>query len=1136
LILVILKIVELTITVEEVSSAEKIPSVMIPKKKIPNPLASVSPPEPSDETVLELLDYMFIDFHNQFTTKLLQTIQRYKMEQTHLLAFLNFLAGAFITMIDSPVASRHGFVDGYMSSFTEDSPLMFGAVVQHPETQVKEFKLFYFSYFFPETKDNFFLHPETMGTLVSAVDLDHPDLVNKLRNTVPENPYSIQMMALVSPTTMETREMPYSMAHLTSVIITGTAVASFHKLQKSDIDTTDLNAIDPKNPILPHEGLERKLFLKLQENLEQLQTRFSLDTHDDGTYRFYTGALNNWANRLQLHVDVWMEDYYSIVHAAIRHLTINFQIFPGKLMKLFGIPLLMLIRHPDRPIPDYETLGAFSRSLGPDAPYQITTESGIYRLFEIQMDGNGLTAGHTLTARRFVPGKEPDMTFAQRMIDSYPVDQHRLVLIEARKALMRQSHIDNVVAHFFGLLMTNDADAKNFYVLIENAPKSLGELHLFLIRGYDPSALIVVCESRVNYKMLIKLLIEHCTKLDLPSQFTLNVIEKATDHPASFRQVLGDHFIVSTPRKWFDWSTEAAVYSEVLNDLSDLADEVYLIKQNSEHHLSGHKSPDMLEIDEGKKDDILCQLKESAQSRPSDTVGETSHDFENNNDENNPSVSYQRGIWKNLQQVKTSTARSEQVKIPQKIVRDKNENMDPTYDQQPSRGSPIALPTASSDFEYPPGQPSPSHSWRSKASSSSSRKIEMPTPNTANTIDASKNPGSRASTFIGPKSINQHLQRSESKQVMADKSQNQPRRHSLQPLLQENQEGHRKSLETLVPEMRASGKLLSGTSSKLSIEGLIKKNLDELSNPQPSTSSFGMKISLSFGKISRVVSESPSPKWDDDPWDLLSTRFSPFSSKVDGNFFSFDREVLASYGLSTSDSSDAVDDDFRSAFSEDDLDVHIQEIEDEIRRFHLMNIKQQRAEKHLEIFNSMNIRPKAPASPKKDVPLRRQKSDLGPVRFAAKRRAIQDVNLRMFELPDISNLLSSRYLLHDQVFAGMTKCEHILFIVGSFAENIVGLKNAVQITTLISAAMSKMANVKLHNDPGNQDPTILGLEDLDEVPRRVFWLKFVLEKPTTGDEKMVEVEDGSAQFQQDETHRLAKFIVEPDDKLRFAYC
>jgi len=522
----------------------------------------------------ELLDFMFTDFKSftsVFTTKF---IVAQKMDLTHFTALLNFLAGAFITMVASPVSERQNLATGYMSDMYIDNTdeylmgtsLMFAAVDTHDENRNPKLSLFYFSDTMPEMDDNgnVYLNPESYKNLVDEVSKDYPETFFGVSD---KPKVEVHIALMTGPNQIE----PISgILNKCESTLEPSATHSFHKLHKTDVNAAELNNVNIQEPELRDgESLEEQFLLTMCGKLvSEFWEKFKLDRHDDATYRFFLGTLTNWAKRLRLFVDVKMEDYYSTDHATIRHVTTNFEIYPGRIMERFGVPVVTLIRHEDRKIPDYEGLGAFIRSLGPDAPYQIKTESDVYRFFDLQPKfepgqtaydyPNAINLDVTFTNdRKYFPGLA-DQLFSQRMLDCYPVDQQRVVLMEAHKALTRGATIDNFVAHFLGLLMSESEDGRSFYVILENAYISPLKVHLFLIRGWDPSAIIAISEGHVDYVRLINILIKHSTEFNLPLQFTLSTIDKTKKgnmRPTDFREAVGDHFTVSTANEWFDWSS-----------------------------------------------------------------------------------------------------------------------------------------------------------------------------------------------------------------------------------------------------------------------------------------------------------------------------------------------------------------------------------------------------------------------------------------------------------------------------------------------------------------------------------------------------------------------------------------------------
>jgi len=530
----------------------------------------------------ELLDYMFTDFRGKFIDNLRQLIVDQKMNATHFTAFLNFMAGAFVSMVGSPVATRHDFLEGYMSNMhvdhTDDHSndgnfIVFVAIKGNRVTKKYTLELFYFSDTVVDKKDKiFYLNPKSYENLAREVNQDFPGLVKKNFLGLGSEPdFKVYIATMTGPETIEsdTRLLRKATSPKQGL---STDQLMFFKLLPIDINAHDLNM--NLKPTPGCESLEEQFLMKMQQVLAQkFWDQFQLDKHDDATYRFFIGTLINWAKTLNLSVDVWMEDYYSTEHSSIRHVTLNFETYPGRVMKKFGIPVVMLIRHPDRSNPDYEGLGAFIRSLGPDAPYQIVTESDTYRFFELKPDfgenpGTILHGFHaTFTSqRKFFPGLV-GQSFAHQMLNCYPRDQQRVVLMETRKALARGSNINNILAHFLGLLTTESEDGKSFYLALENAYfLSAQKVHLFLIRGWDPSAIIVISEGRVDYVRLIEILIDHCCEFKLPLQFTLTTIDQGTNgrRPTAFRESIGHHFTVSTANQWFDWSSRPE-YSEFMN-------------------------------------------------------------------------------------------------------------------------------------------------------------------------------------------------------------------------------------------------------------------------------------------------------------------------------------------------------------------------------------------------------------------------------------------------------------------------------------------------------------------------------------------------------------------------------------------
>jgi len=534
------------------------------------------------------------------------------------------MAGAFITMVASPIAQRQNFLNGYMSDmqidFTDDylmgTSLMFATVTQNENNQ-QTLKLFYFSDTMPDINDenSFYLHPDTHESLVMEVGEDYPSLLNQQ--------VEINIALMTGPDKIE----PISLRRILKKA--NSAEQSFvkhifHKLLKTDVSADELNKhVNIENPeLIPGESIEHHFLMQMRQLLViKLWEKFTLDRHDDATYRFFLGTLNNWAECLNLFVDVKMEDYYSTEHAAIRHVTTNFEIYLGRIMERFGVPLVMLIRHTDRKIPDYEKLGGFIRSLGPDAPYQVITESDIYRFFDIEpeFEEGGREADYPnpigLKAefnnnRKYFP-ELANKLFSQRMLDCYPRDQQRIVLMEARKALNRGDSMENFVAHFLGLMMSESEDGRSFYLILENAFISAQKVHLFLIRGWDPSAIIAISEGRVDYVRLINILIEHCTEFKLPLQFTLTTIDKSTKgvRPADFRESIGNHFTVSTANEWFDWSSRPD-FSKFMNTV-DARKKFSVHEPNIKRKVAGSMSNvDKLFVDAtDRKEAIIAKKK-----------------------------------------------------------------------------------------------------------------------------------------------------------------------------------------------------------------------------------------------------------------------------------------------------------------------------------------------------------------------------------------------------------------------------------------------------------------------------------------------------------------------------------------------
>jgi len=1016
----------------------------------------------------ELLDYMFIDFKGSFVKHLIQLIIDYKMNLTHFSALLNFIAGAFITMVDSPIASRHGFLESYMSDMHIDIPedysvgtgLMYAAVTG--DSKKPTLKLFYFTDMPPENAGDFYLEATTYKNLAKELKGDFPSLVDRNNNIIPN--VDVYIAAMTGPDSIE--------AEIRSLRKAETGVKSstthkFFKLEKGQSNADRLN-VDPRKMKFTTDEPIEELFLKKMKS--DLVTKywgdFKLDRHDDATYRFFLGTLNNWANRLRLFVDVWMEDYYSTDHATIRHVTTNFEIYPGRIMERFGVPLVTLVRHRDRKIPDYEGLGAFIRSLGPDAPYQVTTESDVYRFFDLQPkfeEGqeqsdypNPIDLEATFTNdRKYFPGLA-DQLFSQRMLDCYPKDQQRLALIEARKALTRGATMENIVAHFLGLLMTESEDGRSFYLILENAYISPQKVHLFLIRGWDPSAIIAISEGRVDYVRLINILVEHCTEFKLPLQFTLTTIDKGTNNlrKTDFQAAIGNQFTVSTANEWFDWSSRP-VFSKFMN-VDDGKKKIDFVKTNLRPKAAGSVSDlNTLFVDTYYQKNVIAALKES-----DDSVKQGKSDVFDRNaytDDLIAEDSYygsQYSLYSQPDQHepgRDQSPESSQLVLPQAVIDKVNKLQSESFQSQQQT------------------QPRPPQVV-----------VDQPIEETMNHLQISTDRASSPSL-----DFNKLTQFPLGKPLAQSTPENPESDVSSSNLFDKS--GINSGASTprdSESEFPSTGD--SGFLDKSSTSGISRSRIDSYvsfdDNRRFSTDMISDPEIMDF--ISQHVSPTGSPMSTDDD-EVTMRNFPPQDKQAESkNPTNLNRQISQSTGNLPKEPSTVTDTQEASTLTKSQSLSDLRNFDLDTIKKKLLALKNIDYNRKIDIFqNVVNVK----KTPGKQLPFWTYE---GPLSKKEKHKVWNSVHTHMIRLPNIDNLLPQHMAPTDEVFAGMTKLEHILHMTGSMAHGIIGLSDANQIATLMSAVLSHIPDIEMIDD---SDPTVIGIRDKTSTENKVLLHKFDIE-------------------------------------------